>query len=135
MALAIFGATVSCSTPYDFDAWNLPMAPEARLIGLPEVPPEVRAGGEIKLVQELVIGGGDDSVFRNHPRAQLLHGGETKSFGISFSTLQRSAVYVEPGVIVRVSQVGSVEFAVPISLSGQNWPAGPIFILGYFQQF
>lgn len=62
VALAIFGATVSCSTPYDFDAWNLPIAPEARLIGLPEVPPEVRAGAEIKLVQELVIGGGDDSV-------------------------------------------------------------------------
>jgi hypothetical protein len=34
-----------------------------------------------------------------------------------------------------VSQVGSVEFAVPISLSGQNWPACPNFILGYFQQF
>lgn len=68
-------------------------------------------------------------------RGRGLHGGETKSFGIPFSTLQRSAVYVEPGVIVRVSQVGSVEFAVPISLSGQNWPAGPIFILGYFQQF
>jgi len=68
-------------------------------------------------------------------RGRGLHGGETTSFGIPFSTLQRSAVYVEPGFLVSVSRVGSVEFSVPISLSGQNWPAGPIFILGYFQTF
>jgi hypothetical protein len=68
-------------------------------------------------------------------RGRGLHGGETTSFGFAFPSLQRSAVYVEPGVIVSVSRVGSVEFGVPISLSGQNWPAGPIFILGYFQQF
>ena len=68
-------------------------------------------------------------------RGRGLHGGETTSFGFPFQSLQRSAVYLEPGVIVAISRVGSVEFAVPVSLSGQNWPAGPIFILGYFQQF
>jgi hypothetical protein len=68
-------------------------------------------------------------------RGRGLHGGESTSFGFPIPTLKRSAVYVEPGTLIEVSRVGTVEVAVPISLSGRNWPAGPILLIGYFQQF
>ena len=42
-------------------------------------------------------------------RGRGLHGGDTTSFGIAFPSLQRAAVYVEPGMIIEVSEVASVE--------------------------
>jgi len=61
--------------------------------------------------------------------ARGLHGKEGTSFGIPIETLKREAIYVEPGFIFRASPSWFVEVAVPFTVSGRNWPAGPVFTL------
>ena len=64
-----------------------------------------------------------------------LHGLETTSFGLPLPSLQRRIVYLEPGVLVELSPRRTLEVSVPVSLSGRNWPAGPVFNIGVFQTF
>jgi hypothetical protein len=67
--------------------------------------------------------------------ARGLHGQEGTSFGLSIPTLKREAVYVEPGLVIRASPSWIVEFAVPFTVAGQNWPAGPVFSLKLTKAF
>ena len=64
-----------------------------------------------------------------------LQGLETTSFGLPLPSLERRIVYLEPGVMVELSPRRTLELSVPMSLSGQNWPAGPVFNIGVFQTF
>ena len=64
-----------------------------------------------------------------------LHGLETTSFGLALPSLERRVVYFEPGVLLELSPRRTLEVSVPMSLSGQNWPAGPVFNIGVFQSF
>ena len=61
--------------------------------------------------------------------ARGLHGKEGTSFGIPIETLKREAIYVEPGLVIRVNPSWFVEVAVPFTVAGRNWPAGPVFSL------
>ena len=61
--------------------------------------------------------------------AQGLNGKEGSSFGIPIETLKRSAVYLEPGLVIQVNPSWFVEVAIPFTVSGRNWPAGPVFTL------
>jgi hypothetical protein len=36
-------------------------------------------------------------------------------------------VYVVPGLVIRASPTWIVELSVPFTVSGRNWPAGPVF--------
>jgi hypothetical protein len=67
--------------------------------------------------------------------ARGLHGQEGTSFGLAIPTLKREAVYVEPGLVIRASPSWIVEFAVPFTVAGQNWPAGPVFSLKLTKAF
>ncbi len=67
--------------------------------------------------------------------ARGLHGKEGTSFGISIQTLKREAVYLEPGLVIRASPSWFVEFAAPFTVSGRNWPAGPVFTLKLAKEF
>ncbi len=67
--------------------------------------------------------------------ARGLHGREGTSFGIPIETLKREAIYVEPGFIFRASPSWFVELAVPFTVSGRNWPAGPVFTLKLTKAF
>ncbi len=64
-----------------------------------------------------------------------LHGFDTSAFGFPFPSLQRRAMYLSPGVIFEVNATRSVEISMPLSLSGKNWPAGPVFNIGIFETF
>lgn len=61
--------------------------------------------------------------------ARGLHGQEGTSFDIPIETLKRKAVYVEPGAVFRINPKWFLEFAVPFTVAGRNWPAGPVFTL------
>jgi hypothetical protein len=67
--------------------------------------------------------------------ARGLHGKEGTSFGIPIETLKREAVYLEPGVIIRAGPSWFVELAVPFTVAGRNWPAGPVFSLKLTRSF
>ena len=67
--------------------------------------------------------------------ARGIRGKEGTSFGISIQTLKREAVYLEPGLVFRASPSWLVEFAVPFTVSGRNWPAGPVFTLKLTKAF
>ena len=67
--------------------------------------------------------------------ARGLHGQEGTSFGLAIATLKREAVYLEPGLVIRASRSWIVEFAVPFTVAGQNWPAGPVFSLKVTKAF
>ena len=67
--------------------------------------------------------------------ARGLHGKEGTSFGISIQTLKREAVYLEPGLMIQASPSWFVELAVPFTVSGLNWPAGPVFTLKLTKEF
>lgn len=67
--------------------------------------------------------------------ARGLHGKEGTSFGIAIETLKREAVYVEPGVVIRANPSWFVELAVPFTVAGRNWPAGPVFSLKLTKAF
>ena len=67
--------------------------------------------------------------------ARGLHGQEGTSFGLAIATLKREALYLEPGLVIRASRSWIVEFAVPFTVAGQNWPAGPVFSLKVTKAF
>ncbi len=64
-----------------------------------------------------------------------LHGAEATSFGLPIQTLKREAVYVEPGVSWAIASNQRIEVTVPISIRGQNWPAGPVLNVNFTQTF
>jgi hypothetical protein len=64
-----------------------------------------------------------------------LYGFESTSFGLPLSSLRREAVYVEPGVVYAIDRSRGIEFTVPITLRGRNWPAGPVLNIGFYQRF
>jgi len=64
-----------------------------------------------------------------------LHGFDTSSFDIPLESLKRAIVYVEPGVSIALSPSRGIELSVPISVSGRNWPAGPVFNVSFTQSF
>lgn len=64
-----------------------------------------------------------------------LHGAEGTSFGLAIATLKREAVYVVPGLVFRASPTWIVELSVPFTVSGRNWPAGPVFSLKLTKAF
>ena len=68
-------------------------------------------------------------------RGRGLHGGESTSFGITIPTLKREIVYLVPGLIVDLGAQRAVEFAVPFTLRGRNWPAGPVLTLDFRKTF
>jgi len=67
--------------------------------------------------------------------ARGLHGQESTTFGLSVPTLKREAVYLEPALIVSLGETRGVELKVPFTVRGRNWPAGPVFALGFHQTF
>jgi len=67
--------------------------------------------------------------------ARGLHGAEGVSFGIAIPTLKREAVYVVPGLVIRASPTWIVELSVPFTVSGRNWPAGPVLGLKVTKAF
>jgi hypothetical protein len=67
--------------------------------------------------------------------ARGLHGGESTSFGLGIPSLKREAVYLVPGVILEAGTGRALEFSVPFTLRGRNWPAGPVLTLAYRQTF
>jgi hypothetical protein len=64
-----------------------------------------------------------------------LYGFESSSFGLPISTLRREIIYLEPGVIYQIDTSRGIEFSVPITLRGKNWPAGPVLNFGFYQKF
>jgi hypothetical protein len=64
-----------------------------------------------------------------------LYGFDSKSFGLSIPSLRREVVYVEPGVIYAIDATRGIEFTVPITLRGRNWPAGAVLNIGFYQNF
>ena len=64
-----------------------------------------------------------------------LYGFDATSFGLPIATLRREVIYLEPGVIFAISPTQSIEFTVPVSVRGRNWPAGAILNVGYYQTF
>ena len=64
-----------------------------------------------------------------------LDGTEGRSFGLAIPTLKREAAYVVPGVVFRASPTWIVELSVPFTVSGRNWPAGPVFSLKLTKAF
>ncbi len=67
--------------------------------------------------------------------ARGLHGQESTTFGLSIPTLKRQAVYIEPALILSLGETRGVEIKVPFTVRGRNWPAGPVFALGFHQTF
>lgn len=67
--------------------------------------------------------------------ARGLHGRKATSFGIEIDTLKREAVYLEPALVIRASPSWFVELGVPFTVSGRNWPAGPVLTLKLTKAF
>jgi hypothetical protein len=67
--------------------------------------------------------------------ARGVHGGDATSFGLSIPTLKREAVYLVPALVIRASPSWFVELGVPFTVSGRNWPAGPVLTLKLTKAF
>jgi hypothetical protein len=67
--------------------------------------------------------------------ARGLHGGASTSFGLDIPTLEREAVYLQPGLVWDLGKERALELAVPITVRGQNWPAGLSVGVGFSSRF
>lgn len=67
--------------------------------------------------------------------ARGLHGRESTAFELAIATLKRKAVYLEPGLMLDMGSGRGVSVAVPFTVEGRNWPAGPVFSVGVWQAF
>lgn len=67
--------------------------------------------------------------------ARGVHGRESTAFELPIATLRRKAVYVEPGLILDLGGGRGVSVSVPFTVSGRNWPAGPVLSVGVSQAF
>lgn len=67
--------------------------------------------------------------------ARGLHGKDATSFGLPLASLRRKAVYVEPALTVKLGPRWDAAVAVPVTVSGRNWPAGPVLSLGVSRTF
>jgi hypothetical protein len=64
-----------------------------------------------------------------------LYGFDATSFGLAIASLRREVIYLEPGVIYALSPTQTIEFSVPVTVRGRNWPAGPVLNVGFSQTF
>lgn len=64
-----------------------------------------------------------------------LHGFDATSFGLPLPSRRREILYLQPGVTLRVGSAGGVEFSMPVSIRGRNYPAGIVASLGFYKQF
>ncbi|MFQ5790481.1 MAG: transporter [Acidobacteriota bacterium] len=64
-----------------------------------------------------------------------LHGFDSTSFGLNIDSLRREIVYFEPGALFELNPSRGIEFSLPITLRGRNWPAGLVFNIGFYQEF
>ena len=64
-----------------------------------------------------------------------LDGLEATSFDLPIPSLQRRVGYLEPGVLIELAPTRGIEVSVPFTLWGQNWPAGPVLSVGFYQRF
>ena len=76
-----------------------------------------------------------------HPRVTVkglfrgLYGLDSTSFDLIIESLRREVVYFQPGVTFAVTEASGIELTVPISLRGRNWPAGPVLVILFTQNF
>ncbi len=59
-----------------------------------------------------------------------LDSGETTSLGLQLSGDVKKIQYISPGVLFRASDTAAIEAGIRFSISGQNFPAGPVFQIG-----
>ena len=64
-----------------------------------------------------------------------LYGLDSTTFDLVIESLRREVVYFQPGVTFAVTETSGIEFTVPISLRGRNWPAGPVLAVLFTQNF
>jgi hypothetical protein len=64
-----------------------------------------------------------------------LHGRESTSFGLAIPSLRRKAVYLDPALDWSFGGGRAVSVAVPFTVAGRNWPAGPALGVGFRQTF
>ena len=64
-----------------------------------------------------------------------LYGLESTSFDLPLPSLTRQIAYLEPGILFELAPSRGIEISVPFTLWGQNWPAGPVVSVGFYQRF
>jgi hypothetical protein len=64
-----------------------------------------------------------------------LYGLETTAFDLPLPSLTRQIAYLEPGILLELAPSRGIEVSVPFTLWGQNWPAGPVVSVGFYQRF
>lgn len=67
--------------------------------------------------------------------ARGLHGRDARAFGLPIAALRREAVYLEPALTAAFASGWGASLAIPFTVSGRNWPAGPVLSLGVSRAF
>lgn len=67
--------------------------------------------------------------------ARGLHGRPSRAFGLEIPSLERRAVYVQPGLVWELAPERGLELSAPIAVKGRNWPAGPALGASFYTRF